>query len=235
MATNNAINLSTAGITGYNGTGTFTGTAVTQYNVIVGGSATDTLANVAPSATSGMALTSAGSSANPTFANAVVVAGGGTGLTSLTAYELLAAGTTSTGNVQQIGLGSSGQVLTSNGAGALASFQTFTPSTQSPYINVTAATQAMVVNTGYVCNDASQITFTPPATCAVGSIFAIAGNSSSGWTINLATNSQTMNLGSSSGTTAVTSTNAFDSIKFVCTVANTTFSAIAVQGNLTIS
>lgn len=54
----------------------------------------------------------------------VTVPFGGTGLTSLTAYALLAGGTTSTGNVQQVsGLGSSGQVLTSNGAGALPTWQ----------------------------------------------------------------------------------------------------------------
>lgn len=55
---------------------------------------------------------------------AVTVAQGGTGLTTLTAYGLLAAGTTSTGNLQQVsGTGTSGQVLTSNGAGALPTWQ----------------------------------------------------------------------------------------------------------------
>jgi len=50
---------------------------------------------------------------------------GGTGLTTTTAYRLIAAGTTSTGNFQQVsGTGTSGQVLTSNGAGALPTWQT---------------------------------------------------------------------------------------------------------------
>lgn len=54
----------------------------------------------------------------------VVVADGGTGVSSLTAYALLAGGTTSTGPVQSLaGLGSATQVLTSNGAGALPTFQ----------------------------------------------------------------------------------------------------------------
>jgi len=49
---------------------------------------------------------------------------GGTGLTSTTAYAILAGGTTSTGALQQVsGVGTSGQVLTSNGAGALPSWQ----------------------------------------------------------------------------------------------------------------
>ncbi len=51
------------------------------------------------------------------------VSNGGTGVTTLTAYELVFGGTTSTGPVQQTGLGTAGQVLTSNGAGAVATFQ----------------------------------------------------------------------------------------------------------------
>ena len=53
-----------------------------------------------------------------------LVTQGGTGLTSLTAYAIIAGGTTSTGNLQQVsGVGTSGQVLTSNGAAALPTWQ----------------------------------------------------------------------------------------------------------------
>ncbi len=52
------------------------------------------------------------------------VSSGGTGQSTLTtAYGVLAAGTTATGAIQNIGTGASGQVLTSNGAGALPTFQ----------------------------------------------------------------------------------------------------------------
>ena len=55
----------------------------------------------------------------------VTVAQGGTGVSTTTAYGLIAAGTTSTGAFQQVsGTGTSGQVLTSNGAGALPTWQT---------------------------------------------------------------------------------------------------------------
>ncbi len=55
----------------------------------------------------------------------ITVPQGGTGLASLTTYAILAGGTSTTGNVQQVsGLGSTGQVLTSNGAGTLPSWQT---------------------------------------------------------------------------------------------------------------
>jgi hypothetical protein len=56
---------------------------------------------------------------------AVTVAQGGTGATSATAYAVQCGGTTSTGAHQSIaGVGTAGQVLTSNGAGALPTFQT---------------------------------------------------------------------------------------------------------------
>lgn len=49
---------------------------------------------------------------------------GGTGKKTFTAYAVLTAGTTSTGVFQNVsGLGTTGQVLTSNGAGALPSWQ----------------------------------------------------------------------------------------------------------------
>ena len=52
------------------------------------------------------------------------VSSGGTGLsTATTAYGVIAAGTTATGAFQNIGTGASGEVLTSNGAGALPTFQ----------------------------------------------------------------------------------------------------------------
>jgi len=56
---------------------------------------------------------------------ALAVAQGGTGLTTTTAYSVVFTGTTATGNFQaSAGPGTAGQVLTSNGAGALPTFQT---------------------------------------------------------------------------------------------------------------
>lgn len=64
---------------------------------------------------------SSGSLANCT---GLPVAGGGTGLASTTAYAVLCGGTTSTAALQSIAsVGTSGHVLTSNGAGALPTFQ----------------------------------------------------------------------------------------------------------------
>lgn len=59
------------------------------------------------------------------LANPLTVPNGGTGVVSNTAYAVLCGGTTSTNPIQSIaGLGSSGQVLVSNGSSALPTFQT---------------------------------------------------------------------------------------------------------------
>lgn len=55
----------------------------------------------------------------------ITVAEGGSGVASNTAYAVLCGGTSSTSAIQSIaGLGTSGQCLTSNGAGVLPTFQT---------------------------------------------------------------------------------------------------------------
>lgn len=106
-----------------NGTSAVTANAVTQYGTVIAG-ASNAVTSVAPSATSGVPLISQGAAANPAYGTAVV-AGGGTGVASTTAYAVLCGGTTSTAALQSIaGVGTTGQVLTSNGAGALPTFQT---------------------------------------------------------------------------------------------------------------
>lgn len=74
-----------------------------------------------------IATTSSPTFANLTLSNPLTVQNGGTGLASTTAYAVLCGGTTSTAAFQSIAsVGTSGQVLTSNGAGALPTMQTLT-------------------------------------------------------------------------------------------------------------
>jgi hypothetical protein len=115
---------SLTGVLTGNGTSAFTASAITQHDVLVGG-ASNAITSVAPSATSGVPFISQGSSSNPVFGTAVV-AGGGTGLTSTTAYGVLCGGTTTTGNLQNAGAGTSGQLFKSNGASSLPTWVTFT-------------------------------------------------------------------------------------------------------------
>jgi hypothetical protein len=71
----------------------------------------------------GSPITTAGTLAISYSGTALPVANGGTGVTTLTAYAPVFGGTTGTGAVQSGTVGSAGQVLTSNGAGALPTFQ----------------------------------------------------------------------------------------------------------------
>lgn len=69
-------------------------------------------------------LSSSGGNTPDISLGTVPVSKGGTGATSTTAYAVQCGGTTSTGAFQSVAsVGTSGQVLTSNGAGALPSFQ----------------------------------------------------------------------------------------------------------------
>lgn len=104
----NAINVASAGIVGFDGTATFVETPVTQYNVLLGGSTTSTIAQSAPS-TAGIPLVSNGASANPTFTTALVV-GGGTGSTSFNANGVVISGTTTTSALTSLTL-TNGQIV----------------------------------------------------------------------------------------------------------------------------
>ena len=68
------------------------------------------------------------------------VANGGTGIASATAYAVLCGGTTSTGAFQSVAsVGTSGQALISNGAGALPTFQDIVATTVPSYVFAFAA------------------------------------------------------------------------------------------------
>jgi hypothetical protein len=218
-----------------NGTSAVTGNAVTQYYTLVGG-ASNAISSVAPSATSGVPLISGGSSANPSFGTAVV-AGGGTGNTTFTAYSVITAGTTATGAFQNVsGLGSSGNVLTSNGAGALPTWQAAASGGMT--WSVITMSQNAAVNNGYICNEASLLTLTLPTTAAVGTMIGVSGmNIALGWTV--AQNaSQQIFFGTSTTTSgtggSLSSTNIYDSLTMVCNVANTSWIVLSSIGNITV-
>ena len=153
-----------------------TGLATLTANNLLLGNGTGNVQFVAPG-TAGNVLTSNGttwtSSAGSTFVSSVTatsplsssggntpdislgtvpVTKGGTGVTSATAYALLAGGTTSTGSVQSLAsVGTAGQLLTSNGAGALPTFQNapsagVTSLTAGNSMTVSASTGAVTVS-----------------------------------------------------------------------------------------
>lgn len=79
----------------------------------------------------------------------VSVGQGGTGRASTTAYAVICGGTTSTSAEQSIAsVGTSGQVLTSNGAGALPTFQTISTSASPQYALYTSGTSTWTCPAG---------------------------------------------------------------------------------------
>lgn len=126
-------------------------TSLTDSHILVGNGsnvATDvaasgdlTLANTGAFTIANLAVTNA-KIANSTIDLTAKVTGtlpvtnGGSGNSSLTTYSVLCGGTTSTGAMQQVsGVGTSGQVLTSNGAGALPTWQAAGGGGSTPVVN----------------------------------------------------------------------------------------------------
>jgi hypothetical protein len=104
------------------------------------------------------------------------------------------------------------------------------------WTTVTGTTQAIVANNGYVANNSGLVTFTLPATAAVGDTFIVEGLGAGGWQI--AQNaSQLIHIGNQVTTTGASgylaSTNQYDCVTINCIVANTTFTVRASMGNIT--
>jgi len=90
--------------------------------------------------------------ASLTLGTPLTVANGGSGVASATAYAVLCGGTTSTGPIQAIAsVGTTGQVLTSNGAAALPTMQTIT-SFVTGMIIMWYGTVATIPAGWYLCN-----------------------------------------------------------------------------------
>jgi len=91
------------------------------------------------------------------------------------------------------------------------------------FSDVTAVTQAMAVNSGYVANNAALVDFTLPAVAAFGTRLDIVGNGAGGWKINQNA-LQSIHIGALTSTIgvggSVASTNRYNSVSLVCVVAN---------------
>src|SRR5690606_38102793 len=102
---------------------------------------------------------------------------------------------------------------------------------------ITGTSSGMAVNNGYIANNAGLVTLTLPASAALGSVIEVAGKGSGGWSI--AQNSgQTIHFGAQNSTTGVggsiSSTLQYDTIRIVCTTADTDFVVLSSVGNLTV-
>jgi len=191
------------------------GTGLSAYTTgdIIYASATNTLAALADVAT-GNALISGGVTTAPSWgkigltthvSGTLPVANGGTGSTSFTAYGVLTGGTTSTGAVQSVAaIGTNGQVLTSNGAGALPTFQTVsagltvtndTTTATALYPTFTSATSGSISGINVT---STKLTFVP----TTGSLTAPQTVASNGLVVNSNTVSASYSIPSGSSATS---------------------------------
>jgi len=117
------------------------------------------------------------------FIGQLPVVAGGTGRSSLTVYAPLFGGTTSTGAVQSGTVGTSGQVLTSNGAGALPTFQNAAASASFPWydakLNYNASASA-TTTTGSVSSGSPTLTVASASTFAINQGILVKGAGTSG-------------------------------------------------------
>ena len=106
------------------------------------------------------------------------------------------------------------------------------------WTEVTGTSQSMAVDNGYILNNAGLVTATLPTTAAVGTSIRVAGKGAGGWRI--AQNaSQLIHFGSSVTSTGaggrLDSTNQYDCVELLCTVADTTWTVLSSVGNITVT
>lgn len=225
---------------------TATWPATTTQGDILYSSADNTVAVLAKDATATRYLANTAASNNPQWdqvnlANGVTgtlpVTNGGTGFATTTAYAVICGGTAATNPLQPIAsVGTAAQVLTSNGAGALPTFQD--PAPGGIAWSAITANQNIVNEEGYICNKAGLLTLTLPATAAVGTVFEVTGiNTDVGWRIAQGAGQQ-IHFGNQSTTAGaggyLEATHKRDSIKLVCVVADTEWNVLSSLGNITV-
>lgn len=134
--------------------------------LVNGGSGVPETGDVTLSTPQDIATTSSPTFAGLTLTSPLTVANGGTGHATLTAYTLLAGGTTSTGNLQQVTAGSSGQVLQSNGSSALPSWITLS---SVGVTSITGTANQVLANATSATPQVGAVTLTTPQDIATTS------------------------------------------------------------------
>jgi len=237
--------------------------ATTAQGDVLYSSAANTVAGLTKNATATRYIANTGASNNPAWdqvnlANGVTgtlpVGNGGTGLSSITDHSLMlgsgAAAVTALGSATngQLPIGSTGAdpvlatitggdgVAVTNGAGSIS---LATTGGGIEWTEVTGTSQAAAVNNGYIASNAAQVDITLPDTAALGSVIRVVGKGSGGWKISQnagesiiwdENNSTTVGVGGS-----IESTDDYDTIEILCTVANTTWTVLSSKGNLNIT
>lgn len=125
-------------------------------------------------------------------------------------------------------------ITITNGAGSI----TISGSGSSGWVDQTSASVTMAVNTGYTADDgATLITFTLPASSAIGDFVEINGKAAGLYTIAQTLGQQIHfgNLATTSGAGgSISSVLQYDCIRLRCITANTIWVVVSSVGNFTI-
>jgi|GEM_PF-1652537 len=129
-------------------------------------------------------------------------------------------------NVTTSGSGSTVTINATGGGGGLT------------WNEVTGTSQSAAVDNGYITNNAGLVTVTLPDTAALGSVVRICGKGAGGW--KLAQNASESIIWDEDSSTTVgvggylASTDDYDAVEVLCTVANTTWTVLTSKGNITV-
>lgn len=103
---------------------------------------------------------------------------------------------------------------------------------------VTGISQTAAVNNGYILNNAGLVTLTLPSTASVGDVVEVAGKGAGGWKVGQ-NSGQLIHFGSTTTTTgtggSLASVNQWDNLRLLCVTANTTWTVLSSQGNITVT
>jgi len=103
------------------------------------------------------------------------------------------------------------------------------------WTEITGTTSGLSADNGYVANNAAQVVFTLPATCAFGKEIAVEGLGAGGWRISQNSGQSIIfgDLISDVGTAGyLESYNRYDGVKLLCIEADTRFKVISSTGNI---
>lgn len=169
--------------------------------------------------------------ANPT-AHGVLIGEGSSPATSLvlSAGQLLIGTTSSDPAAATLTAGTGISINSASGA------VTISATGALSWTNVTGTTQAIVANNGYAADNAALVTFTLPATAAIGEEYEILAKNTGGWLIAQNTG-QSIRIGNQVTTSGVggslASTAQGDFVRIKCITDNTAFAVTDSMGNIT--